>query len=129
MWEHKAGKGNYHEGRISTRKKYNGEYETDFSGFVRFIGDAKEKVEKLSNEKHKIKILSCEVTNRYDKESGKEYFTFAIFDFELLDKNKNDSKDNNDSSPSVDLAGLTPDQISAVANLLKLQDFLGGKRQ
>ena len=83
LWEHKDGKGNYHEGRISTSKKYKGEYENDFQGFVRFVGKAKQKAEKLPNERIRIHILNCEVTNRYDKVKQKEYTTFAIFDFEI----------------------------------------------
>ena len=92
LWEHKDGKGNYHDGRISTSKKYQGAYENDFSGWVRFVGDAKDKVAKLSNDRHKIKIISCEVRNRYDKELKKEYYNCAIIDFELADdkpENKN----------------------------------------
>lgn len=88
LWSHKDGRGNYHDGRITTSKKVKGEYIDDFNGYVRFIGDAKTKAEELSDDRHRIKILSCETTNRYDKEKEKEYTTFAIFDFEIVDKDK-----------------------------------------
>lgn len=146
LWEHKDGKGNYHDGRISTSKKYNGDYEEDFGAWVRFIGDAKTKCEKLSDKRQRIKIISCEVTNRWDREAKKEYVNFAIFDFELVDdgsknnssnKNKkNDTSDNkSDKSDESDnqfsnqnqntqnnnpLNSFSPEQIQALGNLLNV---------
>lgn len=150
LWEHKDGKGNYHDGRISTSKKYNDNYEEDFGAWVRFIGDAKTKCEKLSDKRHRIKIISCEVTNRWDREAKKEYVNFAIFDFELVDdgnknnssnKNKkNDTSDNTsdnktDESDESDnqfsnqnqntqnnnpLNSFSPEQIQALGNLLNV---------
>lgn len=84
VWEVKQGSGNFSDARISTSKKnkQTGEYETDFSGFVRFIGSAHQKSSSLK-EKDRIKLGDCEVTNRYDKEKKVTYTSFAIFDFEM----------------------------------------------
>ena len=69
VWEVKKGNGNYTDARISTSRKdkQSGEYVTDFSGWVRFIGTAHQMVGNL-NVKDRIKIGDCEVTNTYDKE-------------------------------------------------------------
>ena len=119
LWEHKDGKGNYHDGRISTSKKYNGNYEEDFGAWVRFIGDAKTKCEKLSDKRQRIKIISCEVTNRWDREAKKEYVNFAIFDFELVDdgnknnsSNKDKKNDTSDTSDTSDKSDNTSDNKS-----------------
>lgn len=137
LWEHKDGKGNYHDGRISTSKKYNDTYEEDFSSWVRFIGEAKTKCERLKNERQRIRIISCEVTNRYDKEAKKEYVNFAIFDFELADdNNKKDNKDkpksnkqtksdssektNTDNKNANNQINFSPEQIQMLGNILNL---------
>ena len=87
VWEIKAGKGNWTEVKLSTRKKNrDGDYETDFSGYVRFIGDAHKEAEYLS-EKSRIKLGECDVTNSYDKEKKVTYTNFAVFSFELADGN------------------------------------------
>lgn len=113
LWGHKDGKGNYHDGRISTSKKYNGDYEEDFGAWVRFIGDAKTKCEKLSDKRQRIKIISCEVTNRWDREAKKEYVNFAIFDFELVDDgNKNNSSSNNKKNDTSNKSDNTSDNKS-----------------
>lgn len=83
IWEVKAGKGNYSDVRLSISKKnkQTDQYETDFSGFVRFIGTAHQNVGSLK-EKDRIKIGDCEVTNSYDKEKKVTYTNFAVFSFE-----------------------------------------------
>ena len=84
VWEVKQGTGNFTDVRLSSSKKnkQTGEYETDFSGFVRFIGGAHQKAASLK-EKDRIKLGDCEVTNRYDKEKKTTYTNFAVFDFEM----------------------------------------------
>lgn len=87
VWETKPGSGNWTDVRISiSRKNRNGEYETDFSGFVRFIGDAHTGAAYLV-ERSRIKIGECDVTNRYDKEKKVTYTNFAVFSFEDADGN------------------------------------------
>ena len=83
VWEVKKGNGNYSDVRISTsrKNKQTDQYETDFSGFVRFIGTAHQNASSLK-EKDRIKIGDCEVTNSYDKEKKVTYTNFAVFSFE-----------------------------------------------
>lgn len=90
IWEVKAGKGNYSDVRLSISKKnkQTDQYETDFSGFVRFIGTAHQNAGSLK-EKDRVKIGDCEVTNSYDKEKKVTYTNFAVFSFE--DANGNSS--------------------------------------
>ena len=42
LWEHHPTEYKYHVGRASLSRYYDGEYRQDFSGFVRFVGKAKE---------------------------------------------------------------------------------------
>lgn len=96
VWEVKAGKGNYSDVRINTSKKnkQTDQYETDFSGWVRFIGDAHKNASGLK-EKDRIKIGDCEVTNSYDKEKKVTYTNYAVFNFEMADGST--PKENNDA--------------------------------
>lgn len=75
-------KGNYDICQISTNKKNKetGLYEVDFSDRVRFVGKAHGQ---HPQEKQKIKILNCGVTNKYDKERKKMYYNLVVFDYEL----------------------------------------------
>lgn len=81
IWE-STDKGNYHECKLSTsvKNRQTGEYETDFQGFVRFVGKAHGQMP-LPNQR--IKITSCGVTRRYDKTAKREYTNFLVFEYEL----------------------------------------------
>ncbi len=103
VWEHEEGKGNFHTGRISTSRKIkDGEYMDDFSAYVHFVGKAKDKISKLPNEMLRIKVLSFEVNNKYDKEKQQERTYYAIFDFEVVEKNKDKKKSNSNNSTKND---------------------------
>ena len=92
VWETKPGNGNWTDARISISKKNkNGEYETDFSGFVRFIGQAHSDAAYLK-ERARIKIGECDVTSRYDKEKKVTYTNFAIFSFNDADSHNEAQK-------------------------------------
>lgn len=97
IWEVKQGKGNYSDVRLSISKKnkQTNEYETDFSGFVRFVGTAHQSAGKLK-EKDRIKLGDCEVTNSYDKEKKVTYTNFAVFSFE----DANGGSNNTQSKPA-----------------------------
>ena len=95
--------------RYSTSKKNGDEYETDFSGYVRFINDAHRKlanvdapkIEKgvtlkdstLKFEKQTgtsfrgipVQLTSVDVTTSYNKEKETTYTNFIVWDFELQD--------------------------------------------
>lgn len=86
VWETKEGSGNWTDGKltISRKNKQSGEYEVEFSGFVRFIGDAHRDAGNLG-ERARIKIGDCDVTNRYDKDKKVTYTNFEVFSFDELD--------------------------------------------
>lgn len=78
-------KGNYSNVKLTTsRKDKDGNYQTDFSGFVRFIGEAHKVADQLK-EKDRIKIGDVDVTQTYNKETQKTYTNFALFTFEMAD--------------------------------------------
>ena len=84
-------KGNYHIVELSTSKKDSrtGNYETDFSNkFVRFIGTAHELAKSLKKG-DTIKLGSCEVTNKYDKEKNTTYTNYMVYSFEIEGGNNN----------------------------------------
>lgn len=97
-----TGKDKYYEVELSTsRKKEDGSFETDFSSkFTRFVGKAKDKVvnEKLSR-KDRIKLTSCGVSNFYNKEKGREYVNYVVFDFDVLNRNDSDSSVKSETKP------------------------------
>lgn len=78
--------------RLSTsrKNKKTGEYETDFNGFVRLVGNAHDNAELIEdeigdNERCRIRLGATDVSNRYDKEAGREYVNYTLFDFDLAD--------------------------------------------
>ena len=96
VWQVKQGNGNYTDVRISTSKKnkQTDQYETDFSGFVRFAGDAHKNASGLK-EKDRIKLGDCDVTNSYSKEKNVTYTNYVVFNFEMADGST--PKKNNDT--------------------------------
>ena len=98
VWE-VENKGNYHIVSLSTSKKNKdtNEYETDFSNkFVRFIGTAHTLAADLKKG-DTIKLGSCEVTNKYDKEKNTTYTNYLVYSFEKEGENTN----NNQSIPKA----------------------------
>ena len=93
---------------ISRKDKESGEYKKDFSGIVRFIGNAYKTVKNRDPET-RIKLGACDVTNHYDKEKERLYTNYAVFECEVLQaqkKNKDlDEETKNDeiSSDEEDL--------------------------
>lgn len=109
VWEVKKGNGNFTDARISTSKKnkQTEQYETDFSGFVRLIGNAHQKAASL-NEKDRIKLGDCEVTNHYDKEKKITYTNFAVFDFENANGGQQQTPVNNPQSDPMGFMNIAP---------------------
>ena len=98
VWE-VENKGNYHIVSLSTSKKNKdtNEYETDFNNkFVRFIGTAHTLAADLKKG-DTIKLGSCEVTNKYDKEKDTTYTNYLVYSFE-----KEGGNTNNQSTPKAD---------------------------
>lgn len=80
VWQIIDRKAKFTVAKISTNKKdMNGQYQTDFSSKVKLIGKAH-----TANvqEGDRIRILSCGVTNSYNKETQTTYTDFLIFDLE-----------------------------------------------
>lgn len=73
--------------RLSTSKKnkQTDSYETDFSGFVAFVGAAAAKNAAHLKEKDRLKLGDVEVTTKYDKEKKISYTNFTVFNFEVAD--------------------------------------------
>lgn len=109
VWEIKDGSGNWTDVKLSISKKnrYTGEYETDFNSYIRFIGGAAEKADRLTP-RTRIKIGECDVTNHYDKEKGVTYTNYAVFDFEYADEtdNRNDSDIEKEDGRKYDRSGF-----------------------
>lgn len=67
---------------ISRKNKQTGGYDTDFSGFVSFVGTAAARKAASLKEKDRIRLGDIDVTNKYDKEKNVTYTNFKIFNFE-----------------------------------------------
>lgn len=76
------------KGRISISRKnrQTGEYETDFSGFVSFLGTAAARKAAVLKEGDRIRLGDVDVSNRFDKEKQITYTNFNIFSFETQDE-------------------------------------------
>ena len=86
-------KGKYTVAEMSTSKKNKetDKYETDWSNkFVRLVGTAHEQAKNFG-ERENLKIGSCDVTNKYDKEKNITYTNYVIFGFEDVKGNSSKS--------------------------------------
>lgn len=100
VWEIKP-KEKFAELKISTSKKnQEGEYQQDFSSYVRFLGKAFEKINQIK-EGDMVKLLEVESSNTYDKDKGKMYYNFVVWDFEIF-KNNCAGKPSNDLPQAPD---------------------------
>lgn len=107
-------RGNYSVAQISVSKKNKetGQYETEFQhNFVRLVGTAHDLGKNIEEVQGgtSIKITSCDVTNRYDKEKQQEYVNFVIFGFEFPDNNNGNSGGSKKPASSKKPAKKTPD--------------------
>lgn len=106
IWEVTKREENFTEVRVSSsRKNRDGEYETDFSGFVRLVGDA-HKAAKNIDEGDRIRIQACETTNTYDKAKDRTYWNCTVFKFDDGEEDGehevSESKSDSTSSPKDD---------------------------
>lgn len=81
VWEIED-KGNYSIAKVtsSQKNKKTNTWETDFSAKVRFVGNAHTAKVRAND---RIKITSCGVTNKYDKERQTTYTNYVIFGLEV----------------------------------------------
>lgn len=99
----------------SIKGKDTGKYETDFSAFVSFVGDAHKSILSL-NEGDRIKLVSTDVTTNIKKQTGEKFTNYTLFEWEpakpytsseksAIDINANtiDSSEEDDESNSDEL--------------------------
>lgn len=97
----KKGTGNFYDVNLATsHKDKNGEYNTDFRGFVRFIGDAGKVVAKYAGQSDKkpicrIKLGNVDTTNTYNKEKNVTYTNHVVFSCEMADGSGQGGSTNN----------------------------------
>lgn len=85
-------KGKWSNVQLSTsRKNQMGKYETDFSGFVAFIGAAHTAASGLQP-MDRIRVGECEVTTQRDATKNVTYTNFKVFSFEAANTNGVNSK-------------------------------------
>lgn len=82
---------------INRKDKRTDEYVTDFSGFVSLIGEAHKKLgmvdDALTQENRcRVKLGPCDVSNRYDADAKREYTNFTLFDFEIPGDRQSDEQ-------------------------------------
>ncbi len=116
-------KGNYSVAQVSISRKNQetNAYDVEFqNNFVRLVGTAHEMGKNIQEVQGgtTIKITSCDVTSRYDKEKNKEYTNFVIFGFELPDGSsapaQNNTKGNSGKQAGKSNDGFMniPDDVS-----------------
>lgn len=92
IWEIKPISETFTKARISVSRKdkQSGEYVTDFSGYVDFVGSACASKAALLSAKDRIKLGDVDVTIKYDPNKRVEYTNFRIYNFtEETQSNKN----------------------------------------
>lgn len=91
VWEVKPGeKTTILRVSISRKDKQTDKYVDDFTGYLKLVGSA----QGMSNEilaEDRIKIGSCDVSTRYDKDNKKTYVNYTVFTIdEIHHKDRND---------------------------------------
>ena len=71
----------------SRKNKKDNTYTTDFSDYVRLVGEAETKAAELEAQ-DKIKLLTVGVSNSYNKDQKKTYYQCVCFDFEFDNQQK-----------------------------------------
>lgn len=104
VWSVEVVSDTFVKGRISIshKDKQTGEYNTDFSGFVSFVGTATAKKAAALKEKDRIHLERVDVTNKYDKEKNVAYTNFKIFAFETQEKSNETHSSEPEQTQDVD---------------------------
>lgn len=115
VWEVKEGSGNYADVRISTSRKDpkdDKKYITDWNGYVRFVGAAKDKAIDLKKG-DRIHVTNFEVTNHYDKPKNTTYTNVAVFAVEEAGARTGGNDSVSTSSAATDKDGFMniPDSV------------------
>ena len=103
VWE-LENKGNYHVVSLSTSKK-------NKETFVRFIWTAHNLADDLKMG-DVIKLGSCEVTNKYDKDKNTTYTNYLVYSFEKEEGDSNSSQSEGKKDYSfVDVPDDSPEEL------------------
>lgn len=96
--------------RVSTsrKNKETGEYDQDFSGFVGFVGTGCASKASQLKERDRIKLGDVEVTNKYDKSTGKSWTNFNCYSFEMADGSTPSSSSGGSANQSPRITGDEP---------------------
>lgn len=70
---------------ISRKNRQTGEYEDDFSGFVKCVGAKSAGDAAKLNPGDRIKIGDCDVNSKYIPEKKVTYYNFIIYSFEPME--------------------------------------------
>lgn len=97
---------------ISRKNKQTGNYETDFSGFVAFIGTAAANKAMSLKRQDRIKLGDTDVSNTYDHEKKVTYVNYKVFSFEIQqDTNPDRSTATPQNSPATIDEGVTEELL------------------
>ena len=113
IWQVEPVKDTITKAKITTSKKNKntGEYETDFSGFVTFLGTAAASKAAKLNEKDRIKLGDVDVTRKWDKEKQKEYINFNVFSFETADSRASSATPAVTNTEPIDIGEVETDDL------------------
>ena len=84
VWEVKPGERNtILRVSVSRKNKEADEYIEDFTGYLKLVADAQGMAGEIV-EGDRIKVGSCDVSTRYDKENKKSYVNYTVFSIEEI---------------------------------------------
>jgi len=122
IWKVEKGTGNFYVAEMSTSKKAkdktgneikeNGKtkYETDWSNkFVRLVGTASKQAETIKDG-DSVKIESCEVTNKYDKEKNTTYTNYVVYAFSDDEQKPKNSEEKQSDANFVNIPDNVEDE-------------------
>ena len=96
---------------ISKKNKNTGEYESEFDGYIAFVGTAAASKAAKLKEGDRIKLGDVDVTRKYDKEKQKEYINFNVFSFEMADSRASSATPAVTNTESVDNGEVETDDL------------------
>lgn len=97
---------------ISEKNRTTGEYETIWGDYVNFSGGkcaAYQKAKDFGLKRgDRVRILSADQRNRYDKDAKTKYYNTAVFDFEMADSANNGGNNNGGAQAQSSAPASTP---------------------
>lgn len=96
---------------ISKKNKNTGEYESEFDGFIAFVGTAAASKAARLKEGDRIRLGDVDVTRRYDKEKQKEYINFNVYSFEMADSRASSATPTVTNTEPVDSGEVETDDL------------------